>query len=163
MCKQLFVLLLLAFLILASGCSTTTDTQPPVQPTTMPTPVPTTIPTSVPTTMPTPVPTTIPTPVPTSIPPKTVVGCWKLDTYKGDGDGTILIELQSGGTGWITEVSSTVDIQWYQDPATKVVNVSFVSPQHPAEYIYMDFDYDENADTLTWLVLPGAPFTRVPC
>jgi hypothetical protein len=162
MYKLLFVLLLLAFLLLASGCTTTTNTQPPVQPTTIPTPLPTTIPTSMPTTIPTPVPTTVPTPVPTTIPSNAVLGCWKLDPYKGDNKCTLLLELQSGGTGWYTEVSSTINIHWYQDPITKVVNVSFVSPHHPAEYIYMDFDYDETADTLTWLKHPAAPFTRVP-
>jgi hypothetical protein len=169
--KQLFVLFVLVVLVLASGCTTTTtNTQPTVQPTTIPTPVPTTIQTTVPTTIPTTVPTTNPTPVPTTIPTNTVVGCWKLDTYKGDGKGTFLLELESGGTGWFTEISSTTNIRWNQDPATEVVNVSYVNPNNPIpnnptvyDYIYMDFDYDETADTLTWLEHPGAPFTRVPC
>ncbi|MDG6256187.1 MAG: PEGA domain-containing protein [Methanomicrobiaceae archaeon] len=43
MYKQFFVLFVLAVLVLASGCATTTtDPQPPVQPTTIPTPLPTT-------------------------------------------------------------------------------------------------------------------------
>jgi hypothetical protein len=163
MYKRLFVLFILVIFVLASGCTTTNNTQSPLQPTTIPTPVPTSVPTSVPTTIPTPVPTTVPTPVPTTIPSNPVLGCWKLDTYKGGGNGTLFLELQSGGTGWYTEGSVTTNIHWSQDPATKVVNVSIVNPYNITEFIYMDFDYDETADTLIWRALPGAQFTRVAC
>jgi|GEM_PF-5617732 len=54
-------------------------------------------------------------------------------------------------------------LHWHQDPATKVVNVSFVNPRNASEMNYMDFDYDETADRLTWHTFPDAPFTRVPC
>lgn len=108
------------------------------------------------------VPTTIPTPVPTTIPPKTVVGCWELNTYKGNGTGTYHLELQSGGTGWLTVVS-TISISWYQDPTTNVVYVSFTNPRDPTEILHMDFDYDETSDTLIWREESVYPFTRVPC
>jgi hypothetical protein len=108
------------------------------------------------------VPTTIPTPVPTTIPPKTVVGCWELDTFKGNGTGTYHLELQSGGTGWLTVVSP-IYISWYQDPTTNVVYVSFTNPHDPTEIAHMDFDYDDTSDMLFWREESVYPFSRVPC
>jgi len=107
------------------------------------------------------IPTTIPTPAPTTIPPKTVVGCWELDTYKGNGTGTYHLELQSGGTGRLT-VGYPMIIHWSQDPTTDVIYVSCANPHDPTKISHMDLDYDETTDTLIWREI-SAPFTRVPC
>lgn len=118
-------------------------------------------PLAVPTTIPTTVPTTVPTAVPTPEPPA-VVGCWQLEVDKG-GVGVILLELESGGTGWYTEGTVSGRITWSQDQTTGVVTVSLANPRYPGEINRMNFDYDEDADTLTYLGSNPIPFQRVPC
>ncbi|MCC7566219.1 MAG: PEGA domain-containing protein [Methanomicrobiaceae archaeon] len=107
------------------------------------------------------VPTTTPTPVPTTVPPEPFLGCWELNTYKGNGTGTYHLALQSGGSGRLT-VGYPMIIHWSHDPTTDVIYVSCPNPNRPTEIFHMDLDYDETTDTLIWREI-SAPYTRVPC
>jgi hypothetical protein len=113
---------------------------------------------------PTMIPTTVPTPTPTPE-PDPLLGCWEMAVDKGDG-GAYILELQSGGLGRLSAISSTgsksIAIDWYQDPGSTTIYVSGINPWSSNELMELEFEYHKNADYLTTPDFP-IPFERVPC
>jgi hypothetical protein len=116
------------------------------------------VPVAVPTTIPTTVPTAIPTP---ELP--SVVGCWKMEFFKGGATHAYLLELQPGGTGELSSGSVSVEITWSYDPHSDVVEFSHPSIRDPAETINYVFDYNESTDTLTDRNNPSIFYVRERC
>jgi hypothetical protein len=116
------------------------------------------VPVVVPTTIPTTVPTAIPSP---NLPP--VVGCWKMEFFKGGATHAYLLELQPGGTGELSSGSVSVDITWSYDPRSDVVEFSHPGIHDPADTADYVFDYDGSADTLTDRNNPSIFYVREAC
>ena len=114
--------------------------------------------------IPTTVPTTLPTPTPTPE-PDPLLGCWEMAVDKGDG-GAYILELQSGGLGRLSAISSTgsksIPIDWYQDPGSTTIYVSGFNPWGENKLMELEFEYHKNADVLTTPDFP-VPFERIPC
>ena len=114
--------------------------------------------------VPTVIPTTVPTPTPTPE-PDPLLGCWEMKVDKGGG-GAYILELQSGGLGRLSAISSTgsksISIDWYQDPGSTTIYVSGINPWSSDGFLEMEFEYNKNADVLTTPDF-SLPFERIPC